>query len=231
MNNCVKWLGILLSFFIFNVHSIAQTDSTKAKTMLILGDSHLVGDFGEYLHRQMYKLNKFDVTSIAIGGAGTVHFTMTMKNFCCGYKVRVSTKDEVIPDKTRIRLKEGQSTLTNELILKEYDGKLAKYLASNTPDYIVIALGSNFVNAHQDLIDIIKTNTALSKIIWVGPFLRENFSARIDPIIRITGKYKIPLVRSDDIVGNDTLTSAHFYGKTASNWALKVTERMKTHLN
>ncbi|HEY8365592.1 MAG TPA: hypothetical protein VIL57_00455 [Bacteroidia bacterium] len=209
----------------------SQDTTQKSKSILILGDSHLVGDFGEYLHRYLYKMDKYDITSIAIGGAGSVHFTMTMKNFCCGYKIRVSKKGEVVGEKERFRTLEIQRVLTNEVVYKEYDGKLSKLVAAEKPDIVLIALGSNYVNAHQDLINIIQSNSADSKIIWIGPFLRENFQARIDAILKITNKYKIPLVRSDDIIGNDTLTTTHFYGKTASNWALKVTERLKPHLN
>lgn len=211
--------------------SYSQDTTQKAKSILILGDSHLVGDFGEYLHRYLFRMDKFDITSIAIGGAGTVHFTMTMKNFCCGYKIRISKKGEIVSDKERFRTLEMQKVLTNEIVYKEYEGKLSKVVAAQKPDIVLIALGSNYVNAHQDLINIIQTHSEDSKIIWIGPFLRENFKPRIDAIVKITNKHKIPLVRSDDIIGNDTLTTTHFYGKTASNWALKVTERLKPHLN
>lgn len=228
-NRLVTFLPLILLVFLTK-QSFSQ-DSLTTPKMLILGDSHLVGDFGEYLHRQMYRLDKFDITSIAIGGAGTVHFTMTMKNFCCGYKIRVSNKGEIVSDKSKFRLLEKQGVYTNEIVYKEYEGKLSKYLEINSPNIIILALGSNYVNAHYDLVDIIKKSSPDTKIIWVGPFLRENFQARIDPIVKVTGKYKIPLVRSDDIVGNDTLRTAHFYGRTASNWASKVSERLKPYLN
>lgn len=222
---------LFILFVTISLSSYSQDTTQKAKSILILGDSHLVGDFGEYLHRFLYRMDKFDITSIGIGGAGSVHFTMTMKNFCCGYKIRVSNKGEVVSDKARFRTIEMQKVLTNEVIYKEYEGKLSKVVAAQKPDIVLIALGSNYVNAHQDLINIIQSNSADSKIIWIGPFLRENFQPRIDAIVKITNKHKIPLVRSDDIIGNDTLTTTHFYGKTASNWALKVSERLKPHLN
>ncbi|MBL0912660.1 MAG: hypothetical protein IBJ09_09835 [Bacteroidia bacterium] len=210
--------------------ALIPADSAVAPRVLIIGDSHLVGDFGEYLHRKIHKLDMFDVISLGIGGAGTMHFTQTLKNFCCGYKIRESRKGEIIADKAKVRVLERSGVYTGEVILKNHGGKLGSYLKVLLPDYLIIALGSNYTNAHDDLIKIIQTNAPSTHIIWVGPFRRSRFSERIDPIIRTTTKYKIPLVRSDDVVGNDTLTSAHFYGKTALRWAEKVTERLKPHL-
>ena len=40
----------------------SQDTTQKSKSILILGDSHLVGDFGEYLHRYLYKMDKYDIT-------------------------------------------------------------------------------------------------------------------------------------------------------------------------
>lgn len=206
------------------------SDSAQAPKVFIIGDSHLVGDFGEYLHRKIHRLDRFDIISLGIGGAGTMHYTQTLKNFCCGYKIRESRKGEVIPDKSRVRVLERSGVYTGEMILKNYDGKLGNYLKALLPDYLIIALGSNYTNAHDNLVKIIRDNSPSTRIIWVGPFRRSRFSERIDPIIRTTSKYEIPLVRSDDVVGNDTLTSAHFYGRTALRWAEKVSERLKPYL-
>lgn len=222
-----------LSFSGASLWAQVENDSIPKTTpeLLILGDSHLVGDFGEYLHKQLHKINRFDITSIAIGGAGSMHFTLTMKNFCCGYKIRVSKKDEIIPDKSKIRTLEHVRIYTNEIVFKSYEGRLANYIKASQPAYVLIALGSNLTNAHQNLVEIIRGQSPQTQIIWVGPFKRERFNERIDPIIKVTSKYKIPLIRSDDIVGNDTLKTAHFYGRTASNWAIKIGERLKPHLN
>ena len=226
------WLFLLLTPALRaqDAATVTPADSVRVPQVLIIGDSHLVGDFGSYLHLIMHRLDRFNIISLGRGGAGTMHYTQTLKNFCCGYKIRESKKGETIADKTKIRVLERSGVYTGEVILKNYGGKLGTYVKALSPDYMVIALGSNNINAHEDLVKIIQTNAPATRIIWVGPFLRSRFSERINPIIRTTEKYKIPLIRSDDVVGNDTLTSAHFYGKTALRWAEKVTERMRPHL-
>lgn len=194
--------------------------------MLILGDSHLNGDFGEFLHRKLHDANKYDIYSIAIGGAGSRHFTMTMRNHCCGYKIRESCYGEVIPAKSKIRTIEKNSTGTNEVVDKSHKGQLSNVLAYLCPDIVVIALGNNYVNDHQTLVNMIKAQSPHAVIIWVGPMLRSNFEQRISAINQVVKKNNLHLVRSDDIIGSDTLTMGHFYGKSAQNWAYKIADRM-----
>jgi len=208
----------------------SQAFSQDIRQVLVLGDSHLNGEFGESLQRKLHDAGKYDILSIAIGGAGSRHFTMTMKNHCCGFKIRESCAGEVIPAKTKIRTIEKASTLTNEIVGKTYKGQLKNVVAQLQPQYVIVALGNNFVNDHQTLVSIIKDNAPLAKIIWVGPVLRTNFEPRIKAIEQVVNKNKLFLVRSDDIIGSDTLTSTHFYGKTAQSWAGKVVERMKPAL-
>lgn len=202
----------------------------RIRQMLILGDSHLNGEFGEYLQKRLHETKAFDIYSIAIGGAGSRHFTMTLRNHCCGYKIRESCYGETYTAKDRIRTPEKAATGTNEIVAKPHRGQLKNVLAYLNPDVVVIALGNNYVNDHQTLVNLIKAQSAATQIIWIGPMLRMNLTERMSAINQVVKKNSLFLVRSDDILGSDTLTSGHFYGKTAQNWANKVADRMKPAL-
>jgi hypothetical protein len=204
------------------------------KNVLILGDSHFVGHFGEYVHENLHETNKYDIFSIAISGAGSKHFTMTLKNFCCGYKIRYSCAGTHSPTEGNTK---GQSDIVvlekagsgnNGIIGKSWKGKLPEMMLYWMPDLVVFSLGSNNVNAHQALVDIIRAYQASIPIIWIGPFKRKGNQERYKMIEKtVKENTNIHLVRSDDIIGHDTITMTHYYGKTAQKWANKVTDRMK----
>jgi len=199
------------------------------KNVLILGDSHFVGHFGEYVHKNLHETNKYDIFSVAISGAGSKHFTLTLKNFCCGYKIRYSCAGETSIDdkKSSVLILEKSSSGTNGLIGKTWKGKLAEMMKYWMPDIVVFSLGSNNVNSHQALVDIIRAYQPAIPIIWIGPFKRKGNADRYKLIEKtIKENENIHLVRSDDILGHDTITMAHYYGKTAQKWANKVTDRM-----
>lgn len=202
------------------------------RNILILGDSHFLGSFGEYVHSNLHYTNRYDIMSIAIGGAGTRHYTMTMRNFCCGYKIRVSCADANQGDDSEVYLIEKSSTGNNTVVGKEWDGDLDKLINYWLPDIVVVSLGSNNTNAHQDLVDIVRRNRPDLPIVWIGPFLRLGSPQRYRLIENAVNRNEnIHLVRSDDIIGNDTLASAHYYGYAAKKWANEVTDRMDLILN
>lgn len=223
----MKTLALLLFLFTCSTQIHAQQ---RIKQMLILGDSHLNGEFGEYLHKKLHSTKKYDIYSIAIGGAGTRHFTMTMKNHCCGYKIRETCYGEEIVPKQKIRTIEKQAAGTNEIVGKQYKGQLKNVLAYVRPDIVVIALGNNYVNDHQTLVNMIKAQSPETEIVWVGPLLRSNLAPRMAAINQVVKKNNLFFVRSDDIIGSDTLTSGHYYGKMAQNWAYKIADRMNAAL-
>lgn len=211
----------------------AQTPTpvSGSKNLLILGDSHLKGYFGEFLHHKLHDYGRYNILSVGIGGAGSKNFVIALQNKCCGYKVRVSTAGEVISDKG-IRVLERMEKPTSGVILKDYAGSLDTLLARWKPDAVVIALGSNYINAHQELIDHLEKYQPNIPFVWVGPFKRKNVEVRYQAITRVMKDNPQGfLVRSDDIVGHDTLSSAHFVGKTAQKWAYTVAERMVPYLD
>jgi len=208
-----------------------QADSAEIKQILILGDSHLNGEFGELLQKKIHSTGMYDILSIAIGGAGSLHFTLPLKNFCCGYKIRESCHFEYFGPYSTCRVIESQSTLTNQLIGKGFQGKLSNFLLAYKPVYTIICLGSNNTNAHQELVNAIRKYIPNTKIIWVGPFRRKMLNERLNPILKMIEKNQnIYFIPSHDIVGHDTLSSTHFTGKTAIKWASKITERLDTLL-
>lgn len=200
--------------------------------MLILGDSHMKGWFGEYFHGGLQKLQQYDILSIAIGGAGTKNFTIRLKNVCCGYKIRKTLATDTLKDGAKVAYIENQDKASDGYVGIPWNGQLSAVLADYKPHIVVIALGANNVNAHQDLMDILHAYQPDIPYIWVGPFKRQDVESRYASIKKSMknnpGGF---LVRSDDILGHDTLTLAHFVGKTAKRWADKVIERMHEFLD
>lgn len=221
----MKKIHITFLIFIFGVSAPAFA----VKNVLILGDSHFVGHFGEYVHKNLHETNKYDIFSIAISGAGSKHFTLTLKNFCCGYKIRYSCAGEKPADdkKSSVVILEKSSAGNNGVIGKTWNGKLPEMMKYWMPDIVVFSLGSNNVNSHQSLVDIVRSYQPAIPIIWIGPFKRKGNADRYKLIEKtIKDNDNIHLVRSDDILGHDTITMAHYYGKVAQKWANKVTDRM-----
>lgn len=211
---------------------IIDQDNPASQNILVLGDSHLVGDFGEYFHHELHKLKKYNVTSIGIGGAGTYHFTTTMRAFCCGAKIRESCWFDSIPDNVLIPVTEKIDGGTNGVVGKFFKGKLSNYIQHYEPDFVIVALGSNYTNAHEELVEILQEGNPLREIIWVGPMRRANIEARLYAINLVLKKHpNIRFVPSEDIVGHDTISSIHYAGKTARYWAKTVVKRMDFYLN
>ncbi len=168
----------------------------------------------------------YDIYSITIGGAGSRHFTMTMRNHRCGYRIRESCYGETYTSKDRIRLLEkppphqrtgGQSA----------QRPTQNVLAYLNLDIVVIALGNNYVNDHQSLVNLIKAQSAHTQIIC-RPMLRLNLTQRMTAINQVVKKNSLFLVRSDDILGKRYPYVGPFLWKNGTKLGHKVAERMKT---
>ena len=205
-----------------------ETDSiNQLPRLLMLGDSHLMGPFGEHLQKAIHNTGFFDILSISLAGAGSKTFTYKMTNSCCGYAIRESLHDEVIPKNKKIRLLEYNSVQSDDVVSKKHDGRLSKILADFKPDLVLIALGNNFVNDHQGLIDIIRSYSVDTEIVWVGPMRRTKLGMRVKAIQKAVDKNDIYFVRSDDVIGHDTITTTHFYGNEARVWANTIFSRIE----
>lgn len=206
----------------------SDTDSlNQTPRLLMLGDSHLMGPFGEHLQRAIHNIGFFDILSISLAGAGSKTFTYKMTNSCCGYAIRESLYDEEIPKNKKIRFLEYNSVQSDDVVSKKHDGRLSKILADFKPDLVLIALGNNFVNDHQGLIDIIRSYSVDTEIVWVGPMRRTKLGMRVKAIQKAVDKNDIYFVRSDDVIGHDTITTTHFYGNEARVWANTIYSRIE----
>ncbi len=207
--------------------TIGKTQA-EPKSILVLGDSHMKGYFGEFFHKKLHSEGEYFILSIAIGGAGTKTFVKDMLyNNCCGYRVRYTCPESKLKEKGWMPVLEGAEQPSSRPILRIYGSTLAMVLAKFKPDLIIIALGSNYYNAHYELLKIVEDYKVGLPFVWVGPYLRQNVDMRYSAIERVMeNRSNGLLVRSDDILGADTLTQKHFVGRTAKYWAHTVVERM-----
>lgn len=190
------------------------------------------GYFGEFFHKKLHNEGRYFILSVAIGGAGTKTFVSDLRNTCCGYRVRYTCPESNLKDKEWIPVLESAEAPTNGTICHVYGSMLSTLLQKFKPDAVIIALGSNFYNAHFDLLHILETYKPDIPFVWVGPYNRQNVDLRYQAIERaMQNRPHGILVRSDDILGSDTLTQKHFVGKTAKYWAYTVVERFKPFLD
>jgi len=201
---------------------------TEPKSILVLGDSHMKGYFGEFFHKKLHNEGRFFILNVAIGGAGTKTFTHDqLRSTCCGYRVRYTCPESKLKEKEWIPVLESGEDSEDRLICRVYGSSLYLVLQKFKPDLVIIALGSNYYNAHYELIRILENYKSEIPIVWVGPYNRKNADLRYSAIERVMeNKPNGLLVRSDDILGSDTLTQKHFVGKTARFWAHTVVDRM-----
>ena len=186
------------------------------------------GYFGEFFHKKLHSEGRFFILNVAIGGAGTKTFTHDqLRSTCCGYRVRYTCPESKLKEKEWIPCLESSEDSEDRLICKVYGSTLALLLQKFKPDLVIIALGSNYYNAHGELLRIIETYKINIPFVWVGPYNRVNADLRYDAIYdALAYRNNGILVRSDDILGSDTLTQKHFVGKTAKMWAHTVVDRM-----
>ncbi len=228
----ISVLFLLCLSLIVHANAADKQDSVLyVRRILIVGDSHLMGYFGESLQQTLHNNGHFDILSIAIGGAGSRNFIMTMRNNCCGYKIRESFFYETFEPKQRIRTLEWCNYLSGEIVGKIYRGQLSNVLLQFDPHIVIIALGHNFINDHQNLVNILLNYNKNLKIVWVGPFLNREISQQMYAINKLVQQNKLFLVRSDDIIGSDTASCAHYFGKAVDRWTAKVVERMVSVLH
>lgn len=201
---------------------------TEPRSILVLGDSHMKGYFGEFFHKKLHSEGRFFILNVAIGGAGTKTFTHDqLRSTCCGYRVRYTCPESKLKEKEWIPVMESSEDSEDRLICKVYGSTLSLLLQKFKPDVIIIALGSNYYNAHGELLRIVESYKINIPFVWVGPYNRVNADLRYTAIeTALQNRNNGILVRSDDILGSDTITQKHFVGRTAKYWAHTVVERM-----
>jgi hypothetical protein len=227
MSGIVKHPKTILLIACFFAIQLAYS-YTEPRSILVLGDSHMKGYFGEFFHKKLHSSGRFFILNVAIGGAGTKTFTHDqLRSTCCGYRVRYTCPESKLREKEWIPVLESSEDSEDRLICKVYGATLSLLLQKFKPDVVIIALGSNYYNAHGELLRIVETYRSNIPFVWVGPYNRVNADLRYTAIeTALQNRNNGILVRSDDILGSDTLTQKHFVGRTAKYWAHTVVERM-----
>jgi hypothetical protein len=220
----MKYIFLLL-YLPFTFSTFSQQDAIN---MVIIGDSHTKGYFGERLHQRIHSTGMFNIFSIGLGGAGTQNYLYTLYNNCCGYKVRLTCAEDIVDSKGKLPFIENEDKGSGSMVLKKWNGKFKNILQWWQPQLVVVALGSNYVNSHSAFISTIYEITPAVPIVWIGPYRRKNSSLRYQAIQKVIKEFPdIQLIRSDDLVGNDSITSVHFTKKMAERWADSVYTRMR----
>jgi hypothetical protein len=223
--------------FLYNTFLFVSVWSTtmaqnSVKSILIIGDSHLKGHFGEFLQKKLNASAKYDVLSIAIGGAGSKTFVGNLDNKCCGYRVRESCAGSTVEEKAKIPVLERAEKPTTKPILHNWGGTLPSLLNNWKPDAIIIVLGSNWINAHTELVAAIKKYKTSVPFIWVGPFSKAKSESRY---VEITKAMKNEpsglLIHADEILPAEKQHLTHFAGKTAQKLAEGVVEKFQPFLD
>jgi hypothetical protein len=210
---------------------------TDVKSVLILGDSFLKGHFGEYLHQSMHNSGNYHILSIAIGGAGSKTFLPPMRNLCCGYRVRQSFAGDTLKmSKTgkipKVPVIESAERPTQAFVMKNFDGNLQLIMDAYKTDAVVLVMGENYLNAHEELLQLLKAKSWQLPIIWVGPFDSGTSTKRYNLIKNALNN--VPhsiLIQSDSIANNLKIAPAHFYGLSAKKLAESVFRHFEPFLN
>jgi hypothetical protein len=145
---------------------IARSISSTS-TILVLGDSNLVGPFGDELHSAIMNWNEADVFSIAIGGGNPTYYLQPMANRCCGFRVRFSEKgSKIIKIVQKSNVKDG-----GKILAAEYGSSVFNVIKEKKPSMVVIALGSNSDSQknYSELVSKIHAINQNTPIYWVGP--------------------------------------------------------------
>jgi len=224
----------IILFFKVTLFTNAQT---SINSILILGDSYLKGHFGAFLQKEIHENGKYDVLSIAIGGAGSKTFLPPMQNSCCGYRVRQScaginlVKTKKITE-VKIPLLERAEKPTKRVVMDLYGGDLLSVMNVYKPLAVILVLGTNKLNAHEELLTLIKSYDNNIPIVWIGPFNKKSSKGRYTLIKKaLKNQSNCMLVHSDSLVKKLGLSPTHFYGTNAKKLAKSVFVQFNSFLD
>ncbi|MDF1549037.1 MAG: hypothetical protein P1P88_14530 [Bacteroidales bacterium] len=228
---------LFLAFILFFKVTLFTNAQTSINSILILGDSNLKGHFGAFLQKEIHDSCKVDVLSIAIGGAGSKTFLPPMKNSCCGYRVRQSNTNielEKAKKNTEIKIPilEKSEKATNCTVMGQYEGNLLSIMNVYKPLAVILVLGTNYLNAHDELLALIKSYDNNIPIVWIGPFDKKTSTGRYTLIKEaLKNQTNCMLVPSDSIVDKLGLTPDHFYGTEAKKLAKVISAQFRPFLD
>lgn len=223
---------LLFWFLLACIHFYMNVLGAVNTRILVLGDSHINGWYGGHLHRYLHLHRKAEIFSIGIGGAGSIHYTFPLRNFCCGYTVRHTLPADSLPVGTLPAKKEGKAVADQALILPNYGGRLDSLVAVFQPHVVVVFLGSNQANDHEGFLRLVRKRRPHVPVIWLGPFRRLGLDTRLLGIQKAVKKFsEVYFIPTHDLAGHDTLTMFHLTGRQAEKVAKKVHDRMSPVLD
>ena len=227
---------LFLSFILIFKATLFTNAQTSINSILIIGDSYLKGHFGAFLQKEIHDSSSYDVLSIAIGGAGSKTFLPPMKNSCCGYRVRQSNVNiDLVKTKkiteVEIPILEKAEKPTNSIVMGQYGGNLLTIMNVYEPLSVILVLGTNNLNAHEELLALIKSYDNNIPIVWIGPFDKKTSTGRYNLIKEaLKNQSNCMLVQSDAVVKKLGLTPTHFYDTDAKKLAKAIFVQFKPFL-
>ena len=213
MNRVFFFYTLVIGFFLCSTAGFGVD-------VLVLGDSHMYGKFGQTLHEEISRKIKGNVLSIASCPAAPKTYTEKTIKAVCGLKVRQSFYSHqkfTTPPKV---IKKGVKTKIRNL---------GYYLNRLRPAVVVVALGTNMGNlsssriakSTRDFIRYVRAHKPSPKIVWIGP---PNYRGSIR-IAQAIKESLLPL-GIEFIDGRDfnirsplPRSNPHFGPRRASQWA------------
>jgi hypothetical protein len=216
---------LLLHFTIqalpFQDPTLARAGDDHGHRILLLGDSHLMGEYGIHLVEELSRFGH--VLSIAIGGAGSRDFSRgRLWDVCCGYDIREKGRFDLAVRKVELGRRRFQ------IAYAKYNGFLTALLYDYRPTAIVLHLGNNQSDEHQALLDELRRIT-LAPVFWIGVIDCDgsrSVNRRIrDVVARNPNVFYVP---NDDLsyLKINRKCDYHFAGDLARRWATENATRI-----
>lgn len=182
--------------------------------VLLIGDSHFVGDMGTQLMK-MYQKSAM----VAMTGAGSITFSKpVIRNVCCPWVYRAW-------DGRRLTVLESG----RKKGMKISPSSIGAILLATRPAKVVIHLGNNQGDDHVGLLKAIRKHTAVP-VYWVGIFRIKSHRAINYRIKKAVKQFKnVHYVDVTDLKQLDALHTdlIHYSGPRTKVWASKIWERTK----
>ncbi|NJO88126.1 MAG: hypothetical protein HC831_03535 [Chloroflexia bacterium] len=121
---------------------------------------------------------------------------------------------------------------TKKVVMQLYGGDLLSIMNVYRPLAIILVLGENKINAHEELLRLIKSYDVNIPIVWIGPFNSKISTGRYASIKKaLKNQQNCMLVQSDSIVDKLKLTPEHFYGNDAKKLAKAIYKQFEVFLD
>ncbi|WP_291516599.1 SGNH/GDSL hydrolase family protein [Bdellovibrio sp. ArHS] len=232
----MKYIASALIFCLFSEASFANT--------LIIGDSHVVGPFGENLHKYFNEVAQENVRTVGLAGGTARSFTdssAAKRTLSYGFADRQNDRQKIIP---------GGTKATAPL--------LSALLDETKPQRLIVELGDNFADYKSPTPQSDKAVVAQVKQItetltkgkfsgscyWVTPTWTDKVGskpyyksnerlARVISIIKTEVEPRCRVIDSTRDIGvteKDIRTTAdglHFDAKNGAKWARGVANRIR----